>query len=1219
MASASANPGAEPNMAVDHVGTSPQKRRVGDVAPAEGGQPLTLDLIREAIRGEIKSAVGGFRDDVQAVVAGVDNVESQVTTKMQQTINLLEDMTGKYHYQQDVLKQLQEANREVQARLERLEKGGGASSIAGGSTAPPSEQGRQPALIIGGWDPEQEAHETKEAVEDILKSMQAPISTGGLFVPGIRRGYAILPIPENPGETAESRRSRIQEVISKVRGANVILGERRDGGTRKVWIAMSQPPERRRRSRMAAKVKRLYLSLGGGKRAPGSRIQQRQCLAEDGEHHDARLLYYRLKDPHTTIATLAKAITIPGKEQRKFRESTHLHRLRAQARTAPVGAPARQAWKAVSRQHKQERRAWQKGLAEQAANLDWKALRALQQGKTHRGWQLQLTDDPQWQHTLTTHMKGIFAKVQPVGGARLETLRASLRRRCKHVPWEPFTAQELAATSHKWARNKSTGPDGVSHEAARTLLEDVAWGERIREMLSDMLYVGKIPSGIEEGITVLLPKIPSPLEWGEIRPITLSSTFLKWAAQLLLARAGTVSGNTALQNWWGGSRHNGFQCHRGGDNIHAILQTRSLNVAVGDVVTPIPQTNGIRQGSPDSPDLFGGIIAEDLSRAIQRTPPQPADPRKWPPPPSCGGSFLDDTYLWSQHKPHLQQLLTHLEDELQQDGLSIHPVKTAILYSQAEGGGDFTIQGGRVPCQPHGTIISALGSPITFGDQTTAIVGEMARRARAAFAKHKRVLKARTSIRPRLVAYDTLVRNAALYAAESWLWGHLARGGEQVAAMLEWKNLRYWRIQQQLPPRQRVKHAGRFNPGGDIERALESIAGTRWGEVAQDRGRWQALQQALSTVLTYHGPAAASTHYKTYTPTRNNTHQLTHLPPSQPEPRDGCNAAADSLALAVSHQIQLIHDTAGSMQGDTSATITTYCDVAAQLLALMYPTGIVPDTCKRGRPRGVCNSNYLVDALSSFTHHLHGGGGRLTREEWQQDLSYLIRVLEEGAVQLHEPMPAAVSLQQLQWGARCLQRAIMLLTAALDSSLRAECCWNTPKLWGELRDLTAPAATLLEQRGEEPAEDPPPKRARAGDHAAPVHPADVLQLAQGGEEGGRRTTTAMSAASLLFDAAAQFRKLVPTLVDEQVPLALQLLRATEATQQAMFGGSMAADEETQTDDGGPLPEQPALPAQGGKPEQGDLPAKPAEAHGPDVERPTNDEEGTNFARGNPQP
>ena len=313
---------------------------------------------------------------------------------------------------------------------------------------------------------------------------------------------------------------------------------------------------------------------------------------------------------------------------------------------------------------------------------------------------------------------------------------------------------------------------------------------------------------------------------------------------------------------------------------------------------------------------------------------------------------------------------------------------------------------------------------------------------------------------------------------------------------------------------------------------------------------------------------------------------------------------ADSLALAVSHQIQLIHDAAGSLGGGPAATVTAFCDVAAHLLAMMYPTGIVPDTCKRGRKRAICSANYLVDALSSFTHHLHGGGTRLTREEWQQDISYLIRILEEGAVQLHEPMASTVSMQQLQWGTRCLQRAIMLLTAALDSSLRGECCWNTPKLWGELKDLVTPAAVLLEQRGDA-AEGETRQCTRSSgsaDRGEPVHPADVLQLAQGGQEGDRRSSTASSAATLLFEAAGEFRRLMPTLADEQVPLAMQLLHAAEATQQALFGGVMAADEETQTDVGEPchsLPtaeqprnpqpeaeEQAAVTSAGGREQQG---------------------------------
>ena len=172
------------------------------------------------------------------------------------------------------------------------------------------------------------------------------------------------------------------------------------------------------------------------------------------------------------------------------------------------------------------------------------------------------------------------------------------------------------------------------------------------------------------------------------------------------------------------------------------------------------------------------------------------------------------------------------------------------------------------------------------------------------------MLRARSSLKPRLLAHTALVRNSALYGAESWpahqqllraanslqalhiremlhlrrrpgenwqewhtrslrlarvhlhrekgerwsthilsriwrLWGHLARGGEEVTATLKWKNLHFWRGEQRKPARQRVKHAGRFNPGGDIERALESIAGTEWATVAQDRQAWQQLQQTF--------------------------------------------------------------------------------------------------------------------------------------------------------------------------------------------------------------------------------------------------------------------------------------------------------------------------------------------------------------------------------------
>ena len=85
----------------------------------------------------------------------------------------------------------------------------------------------------------------------------------------------------------------------------------------------------------------------------------------------------------------------------------------------------------------------------------------------------------------------------------MATLKQQLRRRCKHTPWIPFSQEELQQTSHPWAHNRSTGPDGISHEAAKALLADVQWGGKLAYLLNDMFYTAHIPESIDRGITVL--------------------------------------------------------------------------------------------------------------------------------------------------------------------------------------------------------------------------------------------------------------------------------------------------------------------------------------------------------------------------------------------------------------------------------------------------------------------------------------------------------------------------------------------------------------------------------------------------------------------------------------------------------------------------------------------------------------------------------------------
>ena len=174
------------------------------------------------------------------------------------------------------------------------------------------------------------------------------------------------------------------------------------------------------------------------------------------------------EDPHRVLATISKAITVPGGTHNRFQESHELKQLRHHAQKSAPGEASKTMWKQVARLRKRERRLWDKQQALQAANLDWKAMRSLQRTRTHRGWHLQLQDAEHWQQQLGEHFRSIFAKPQLTqNSSRVAELRRQLRMKCKTTPWTPFTAKELLHTSAAWANNKSTGPDGISHEAPK--------------------------------------------------------------------------------------------------------------------------------------------------------------------------------------------------------------------------------------------------------------------------------------------------------------------------------------------------------------------------------------------------------------------------------------------------------------------------------------------------------------------------------------------------------------------------------------------------------------------------------------------------------------------------------------------------------------------------------------------------------------------------------
>ena len=372
-------------------------------------------------------------------------------------------------------------------------------------------------------------------------------------------------------------------------------------------------------------------------------------------------------DPLQQIQKLAVSITETRRRGQGFKESSQLKQLRQHALREQPGGERRNLWKAVRKLQLQEQRAWKKRAMHKIAEQDWNVKKVLVETSRDHSWEMALTEKDDWKTALRLHFEGIFHKQQPGGVAtRMKKILHRLSYLCKNTPWQPFTMEDLYAIRLKWKNGKSCGPDRVSHEGLKAMLPHPVWGERLRELFNDMLYTARIAENMEASVTVLLAKVTQPTEWGDTRPITLSSVLLKSFGQLLLRRSGDVIQTPARLQWCRRGRQGielimilrriarmahdwGLEFYiakldirkafdsvfqeslaqhvsetvgeRGGHPWEArawvaLLHAEKIAVQVAGEDIPIRQSNGVRQGAPESPVAFGALVAKDLDTSI---------------------------------------------------------------------------------------------------------------------------------------------------------------------------------------------------------------------------------------------------------------------------------------------------------------------------------------------------------------------------------------------------------------------------------------------------------------------------------------------------------------------------------------------------------------------------------------------------------------------------
>ena len=89
-----------------------------------------------------------------------------------------------------------------------------------------------------------------------------------------------------------------------------------------------------------------------------------------------------------------------------------------------------------------------------------------------------------------------------------------------------------------------------------------------------------------------------------------------------------------------------------------ILAPKKMKVAEGDTRITIPRSNGVRQGSLDSPVLFSSLVNDKLEDLLAATVGEDTVAL-----PITEEIFMDDTYLWHYHLESMFEMQERLHTE----------------------------------------------------------------------------------------------------------------------------------------------------------------------------------------------------------------------------------------------------------------------------------------------------------------------------------------------------------------------------------------------------------------------------------------------------------------------------------------------------------------------------------------------------------------------------
>ncbi|CAE7836114.1 unnamed protein product [Symbiodinium sp. CCMP2592] len=491
------------------------------------------------------------------------------------------------------------------------------------------------------------------------------------------------------------------------------------------------------------------------------------------------------------LIEIASKCTKPRRSQR-YRDSDEVKNAIVAARSSMLPAD----WKRVHRLRKQERRHWSQARLAKILNGDWDQYRTLQnEKKRRRGWWgdlLEANGSSELAQKITSHLEEKMLHPSKTSAEWEEELHDLIGSAAEDDLFVPFTLLDVRTELQGMKCRSAVGPDGIGVHLLREIASHDLLGPRLLNLVNFIVESRQLPHSWEKSFLALLAKCKVPKDVGDLRPICVSSAFHKLVNRLVCARAlpimrrgskisccgkgrqaadliGAISRLRDITKEW---RHPLILCkldvagafdkidrRKVAELLLARLKNRGVSFelryllaqlathqlvgqAPGGQIVSLRPDNGIKQGAPESAELFGLVVDSILSELVFC--------KRWG---DLGQPiegldidllfYQDDVFLVETQFARLCRRIGIVDRCFRQAGLTLAKSKTKIVANdhylgarRAKVGDDLFV------IAPRGESLKVLGIAFSLSHDASEQAKELISRTRDAAAAHKDILNA---------------------------------------------------------------------------------------------------------------------------------------------------------------------------------------------------------------------------------------------------------------------------------------------------------------------------------------------------------------------------------------------------------------------------------------------------------------------------------------------